>query len=209
MAKYPKYVSVINNTENVGDSLVKINNNFWNLKTGLCDLIKQIDDIVQVRTFFYYGPNSSSDSTSGMQNNTTSRPSNTTIETFINSSTQLNLPVISNTGDIAWVIYQKTGYLMKQAVRNTSGYVPVVGTSPGSATTSNTNDPIYNPPLVKYGPWYTQTPDLYTNYSPAYIIWKLTYNGTKYLTDGGFPKFSQAETISTPNWNVPQNWSQY
>jgi hypothetical protein len=209
MARYPRYVTEINNTESVGDSLVKINNNFWNLKTGLCDLIKQIDDIVQVRTFFYYGPNSSSDSTSGMQNNITSRPSNATIESFVNSSAQLNLPAVSQTNDIAWVIYQKTGYLMKQAVRVTSGTVSVVGTSAGAAVTTNTNVPIYNPPLTKQGPWSTRTPDLYTNYSPAYIIWKLTYNGTRYSTDTGFPKFSQAETISTTNWNQPQNWSQY
>jgi hypothetical protein len=43
----------------------------------------------------------------------------------------------------------------------------------------------------------------------VFIIWKLTYNGSLYKTDSGFPKFSQAETLSTPNWNNPLAWSQY
>lgn len=209
MAACPRYITEINNTENVGDSLVKLNNNFWNLKEAICDIKKTLDDTVQVRTFFYYGPNSSADSTSGMQNNTTSRPSNTTIEAFVNSPTQLNLPTISDTNDIAYVIYQKTGYLVKQATRQTSGSVPVIGTSPGSASTTNTNVPIYNPPLTKPGTWSTTTPDSYTIFSPVFIIWKLTYNGTAYKTDSGFPKFSQAETLSTPNWNNPVAWSQF
>ena len=207
MARCPRYITPISNTENVGDSLVKINNNFWNLKEALCGIIKTLDDTVQVRTFFYYGPNSSSDSTSGMQNNIASRPSNTTIENFVNN--ELSLPSMSDIDDIAYVIFQKTGFLIQEAVRLTSGTVNVPGTSPGSAGTTNTNVPIYNPPLTKVVPWSTTSPDRFATFSPAFVIWKLTYNGTSYIIDTGFPKFSQAETSSTPNWNNPLAWSTY
>jgi hypothetical protein len=207
--KYPQYVEPINLTENIGDSLVKINNNFWNINEGLCEVKKRIEDTVQVRTFFYYGPNSSADSTSGMQNNITSRPSNLTIENFVNQVGQLNVPAISKKNDIVYVIYQKTGYLAQQATRATSGTVPVLGTSPGSATTTSTNVPIFNPPLIKQGPWSTTSPDRFNVYSPAFIIWRLTFNGAVYKTDNTFPKFSQAETVSTPNWNNPRTWTNY
>jgi hypothetical protein len=39
-----------------------------------------------------------------------SRPSNMTIEAFVNSPSQLNVPSISNVGDISYVVYQKTGF---------------------------------------------------------------------------------------------------
>lgn len=189
MATYPLYVDRINSTENVGDSLITLNNNFKNLEDGYCTLKKQIDDIVQIRTFFYYGPNSQADSTSGMQNNIASRPSNNRIIDFVNSTGQLNLPTMSDPGDIAYVIYQKTGYLSSQAVRTTSGYVPV---------------------LTKYAAWSTTSPDRFNLFSPAYIIWRLTAGSNKqYTMDKGWPRFSQAETISTPDWNQPWKWSKY
>ena len=210
MATYPLYVDRINSTENVGDSLITLNNNFKNLEDGYCALKKQIDDIVQIRTFFYYGPNSESDSTSGMQNNITSRPSNDRITSFVNGPGQLNLPRMSDPGDIAYVIYQKTGYLSSQAVRTTSGYVPVVGTSPGAAVTTSTNAPINNPPLTKYAAWSTTSPDRFNLFSPAYVIWRLTASSNKqYIMDRGWPRFSQAETLSTPNWNQPWKWNTY
>lgn len=210
MATYPLYVDPIRFTENVGDSLIKINNNFKNLEDGYCALKKQIDDIVQIRTFFYYGPNAQADSTSGMQNYQTSRPSNTRIAQFVNDSGQLNLPSMSDPGDIAFVVYQKTGFLAQQAVRTTSGYLPVLGTRPGSAGVSTTNDPIYNPPLTKYAAWSTTTPDLFNLFSPAYVIWRLTANqNNQYIMDAGWPRFSQAETLSTPNWNQPWKWAKY
>jgi hypothetical protein len=39
-----------------------------------------------------------------------SRPSNLTIQAFINSPSQINLPSISKAGDVAYVIFQKTGF---------------------------------------------------------------------------------------------------
>lgn len=195
MANCPKYTSRINRSERIGDSLIKINNNFFNLKTELCNFHERLDSLVEVRTFFYYGPNASADATSGMQNETTSRPSNSTIENFVNSSQQLNLPSYSKAGDIAFIIYQKTGYLSRDAVRTKSGTVTVV--APGSREGS------------KIVGWSTTAPDTYNVYSPVFVIWKLIYNGARYTTEIGFPKFSQAETISTPNWNKPQNWTQY
>jgi hypothetical protein len=210
MATCPRYITPITNSENVGDSLIKINNNFWNLKEALCGIVKTLDDTVRVRTFFYYGPNSPNDPNSMavlMREGQASRPANITIETFIN--TELNLPSISDVNDVAYVIYQKTGFLMQQAIRTTSGTVPVPGTSAGGAVTTNTNVPIYNPPLTKNVPWSTTTPDRYGIFSPAFIIWRLTYKFGLYFTDPGFPKFSQAETASTPNWNNPLAWSAY
>lgn len=195
MATCPRYVSNIQRTEKIGDSLVKINNNFFNLKTALCNMHERVDSIIDVRTFFYYGPNADTTPTSGMQDGVVSRPSNSTIENFVNSPSQLNLPSYSSTGDIAYVVYQKTGYLSKEAVRYKSGTVTVV--APGSIEGS------------KVVGWETTAPDKYTVYSPVFIIWKLVYNGTQYRTEIGFPKFSQAETISTPNWNQPQNWTQF
>jgi len=210
MAKCPSYVQTIKNSENIGDSLVKINNNFFNLYTGLCELKKEIFRNIRIRTFFYYGPNAAADATSGMQNNITSRPSNTTIENFINSTDQLNIPSISRPGDIAYIVYQKTGYLSQQATRTTSGTVDVLGTSPApNVPVTPSPIPIFNPPLIKPQSWLTTTPDLYNIFSPVFIIWKLTFNGSKFITDIGFPKFSQAETLSTPNWNNPRAWSKY
>lgn len=195
MADCPKYISTIRRTEKVGDSLIKINNNFYNLKTVLCEFHDKLDSLVEVRTFFYYGPNAEYTPTSGMQDKNDSRPSNSTIETFVNSSSQLNLRPYSRTGDIAYVIYQKTGYLAKEAIRTKTGTVTVA--SPGS----NEGSQIVG--------WQTTSPDKYNVYSPVFIIWKLIFNGTVYTTDIGFPKFTQAETISTQNWNQPQNWNQY
>jgi hypothetical protein len=117
---------------------------------------------------------------------------------------------MSDPGDIAFVIYQKTGFLAQQAARITSGYLPVLGTRAGAAGVSTTNDPVYNPPLTKYAAWSTTTPDLYNLFSPAYVIWRLTANSNKqYFMDPGWPRFSQAETLSTPNWNQPWKWVKY
>lgn len=197
MATCQKYTSLIRNTESIGDSLLKINGNFFNLNNALCELHEQLDKKIEVRTFFFYGPNSDVSPTSGMDDGVASRPSNLTIENFVNgsSSENLNLPFYSKTGDIAYVIYQKTGYLTRDAIRVKTGEILVE--SPGSREGS------------KLVGWATTTPERVNVYSPVFVIWKLTFNGTTYKIDIGFPKFSQAETISTPDWNKPQNWTQY
>lgn len=197
MAGCPQYISTIRRTEAIGDSLVKINNNFFNLKTVLCDLHERIDSKVEVRTFFFYGPNSEISSTSGMQDGVASRPSNVTIENFVNGSQPegLDLPTYSKIGDIAYVVYQKTGYLSRDAIRVKTNEILVE--APGSREGS------------KIVGWATTTPERVNVFSPVFIIWKLIYDGTVYKTEIGFPKFSQAETISTSDWNKPQNWTQY
>lgn len=197
MASCPRYVSTIRKSERVGDSLVKINNNFFNLKTALCDLHERTDSLVEVRTFFFYGPNSEVSPTAGMQDGITSRPSNSTIENFVNGPepNYLNLPSYSKVGDIAYVIYQKTGYLAKEAATGAGDIEFVL--SEGSLETS------------QIAGWVTTAPDRYNIFSPVFIIWKLIYDGISYKTTAGFPKFSQAETLSTPDWNSPQNWSVY
>jgi hypothetical protein len=105
-------IDLIIDSENIGDSLPKINNNFENLESLAKNIRNEINISKNVRTFFYYGPNApANDSgTSGMNNNTTTRPSNTTIQNFINNSLGLSAPDLSKTGDIVYVIYQKTGW---------------------------------------------------------------------------------------------------
>lgn len=194
-----KYIAPIRNTERIGDSLVKINGNFENLKVALCELETQFNNTVTTRTFFYYGPNSSTDSSSGMDNGRATYPSNRTIAAFCNESSQLNLPAISKKNDEAYVIYQKTGYLSESAIRNTSGSIVVTGPPRGISGPNQTSTQYFT----------VQTPDEYNIYSPVFIVWKLVYNGRRYDVQSGFPKFSQAETSTTINWSNPTAWSQY
>lgn len=208
MAACRRYVASIFETENIGDSLIKINNNFLNLKNVLCDLHERVDSTVAVRTFFYYGSNATSTNPQfEMENNVSSRPANSRIENFINID--LNLDKISKVNDQAYVIYQKTGYLLKNAVRVTTGTVTVP--PPPNTTVLDKNN---NPVVTTWGGplsvnWSTDTPEKSTYYSPTFIIWKLVFNGTRYSTSAGFPVFSSAHTASTNNWNNPQNWSTY
>jgi len=187
-----RYTERIQNTEHIGDSLVKINNNFINLQTDLCDVQQKLNENVNVRTFFYYGPNSATDPGSNMHGNSSSRPSNKTIESFVNDSEQLNIPAISKNNDIVYVIYQKTGYLESQATRITTG-----------TTTARVIS------FVTNVDWSTTTLDTYNSYSPVIFVWKLVCYNEVYNTDTGFPKILQAQTLSTTNWNQPQNWLQY
>jgi hypothetical protein len=179
-----KYISKILSSEKIGDSLVKLNNNFFNIQHQLKLLKDKLDKTVHIRTFFYYGPNSKTDPTSNMQDVLTSRPSDNTIISFLIDRGQLNLRSISKKNDIAYVIYQKTGFKESHATRLVSGSVDGLS---------------YN----------TSIDDYYTVFSPVFIIWKLTYNGITYSVDSGFPKFTQAETISTENWNNPNKWLTY
>jgi hypothetical protein len=204
----PQYVAPIRNSERIGNSLVKINNNFANLQSAYCDLYDKAFSIVHVRTFFYYGPNSSADPTSGMQDNKASYPSKTTVESFVNSSSQLNVPAISRAGDVAYVIYQKTGFYSRSASKTYSGTLAVY-------TGSNIASEQY-----KYV-GYTQdnanqgkAPDTYNVFSPVFVIWKLTAQNQNastltYTVDSGFPKFTQAETLANSNWNKPKLWTTY
>jgi len=292
------------------DSLVKINNNFNNLQTVTNDLFTRFDKQKQVRTFFYYGPNASVDAKSGMAGDSTSRPSNITIQTFCNDTNFLNLPSFSKKGDVAYVIYQKTGFYnnisldipastnWKKPVRvpgptvslnyNTwykvddytraeascngapgtrLGTIQVTFKTPTNAETSYayraTGDlgddtflewdqnyvtwseayPVAKTPIqyvlrpykdiagtqfkfTGYGTPYNfnltaevQTQkniprlidkDLINYFSPIIIIWRLTYNGSEYITDVGFPKFTRAQTSGFgTNWNDPIKWSQF
>ncbi len=108
-------INFILDNEFIGNSLNQINNNFSQLQSSVCDLQVQLDTTTNIRTFFYYGPNAAVDPNSGVQNNSASYPSNVLIENFVNSQGQflnsgLNLPSISQIGDVAYVIYQKTGW---------------------------------------------------------------------------------------------------
>ena len=56
---------------------------------------------------------------------------------------------------------------------------------------------------------YQTTIDVVNSFAPAFIIWKLTYNGTEYFVDSGFPKFTQALSRDGGNWNNPVDWGTY
>lgn len=123
-------IDLISEDEYIGESLPKINKNFSNLQASACDLKEKVDKQINIRTFFYYGPNTPAnpqDGTAGMDNNQLSRPSDATIQNFVNAADQLNLKPLSDKGDIAYVIYQKTGWYVPPAatyLREGSGQVP-------------------------------------------------------------------------------------
>jgi hypothetical protein len=195
MIACPKYVSYIRTSERIGNSLVKINNNFNNLKNILCELFDRVTAI-SIRTFFYYGPNSSNNISSNLDSNRPTYPSNIIIEEFVNNPSQLNVPSYSRRNDQVYVIYQKTGFYDQYATRTRSGSVTIpapAGYRPASQTL----------------PWSVQINDIYTNYAPVFIIWKLVNNGQEYKVTPGYPKFSSAQTISTNLWNQPQFWGTY
>ena len=212
-------VDLIYPDENIGDSLEKINNNFTKLKQAVCEVEGTLDRIVNIRTFFYYGPNSVSN-----QENTSSRPNDSTIEAFVNNSDKLDLArePISETGDMAYVIYQKTGWYSKQDTyyKSGTGSLPFQRTvrvavtrkigigGKGGGGTVTTYEPRVETYYVGYR-WETNVSDTYKIYAPTLVIYRLTYNGTQYLMDSGFPKFTQASTSSTTNWNNPQLWTTY
>lgn len=130
--------------ECLSDSLLKINNNFLNLESSVCELRQRVDSQVEVRTFFYYGPNATSNPTSGMDEGGISRPSDMTIQAFVNSPTELNLPAISKPRDVAYITYQKTGFLTSNNLNAPAGsIVSTRGIISRGARVS-----------LKYGIWY-------------------------------------------------------
>jgi hypothetical protein len=196
-----KYVRKINEVEYIGDSLITLNNNFFNLNFALCNLKKRLDTKVEIRTFFYYGINEMTGvntPTLNMQNNITSRPSDNTIRNFVNSPNQLNLLPSSKTNDRVYVIYQKTGYLQNITQRRVTGTVSV----------TVAGQPLH--PDTTIQPWEATTPDRFNIISPIFVIWHLKHDGTDYKVDTGFPKFLQPTlTSSTSLWNDPRQWATY
>lgn len=122
-------VKIIQDDEYIGESLNTINDNFNFLKNSACDLEEKLNTSINIRTFFYYGPNvpSTPGDNSGlsMDSGQQSYPSLQTIETFVNDANQLNLIPISETGDQVYIIYQKTGWYLQteQHPRSGSGSV--------------------------------------------------------------------------------------
>jgi hypothetical protein len=214
-------VDLIYDNENIGGSLTKINNNFNALQTLACDIEKTLDKEIQIRTLFYYGPNSATDSGSGMNSGQTSYPSFDTIENFVNLD--LQLPSISEVGDIVYIVYQKTGWSSTNILtpKSGSGSVPYsrqvvtsstrkIGIGRYVTTYSISTQTFY----AGYS-WYANINDQYNNYAPVLVVYKLNFkNGTNYKVEIDpnnivWPKFIRASTNSTPNWNNPTTWSIY
>jgi hypothetical protein len=232
-------IQFISQNEYIGDSLPKINTNFQLLTGVACNLQNLLDERVNIRTFFYYGPNTpigtveefNINDSNFEQQNVEARPSYATIQRFIN--TEINLPTISENGDIAWVIYQRTGWrnLTQEYTRSGSGSIPFTIIEAKTVTvqvpvveaisigrrgqvvgyTNRTEiryEPVtYNAPYS----WSVSLADQYRNYAPVFVIYKLKYNGTTYtaLSNEGFPKYTRGATASTLNWNQPQLWNTY
>jgi hypothetical protein len=198
----PYSVQLIDRNEYIGDSLDKINNNFTALELAACDLEKYIEQAdKKVRTFFYYGPNSTNNPTENMQDNLSTRPNNSTIQTFVNSSSQLNLLPTSKKNDQVYVIYQKTGWtsVTTPYPRGGSGFIPY------RVISRNGNWPYsWSAPAAS-------TNDINYRYSPNFIIYRLTHDGTDYKVDSGsgFPRFVRAQSANTINWNNPKSWITY
>lgn len=187
------YLQTISESECVGESLQKINLNFQNLETVTCNLKEKIEAMKTVRTFFYYGVNARTNVQ--QEFGSVSRPSNSVIYNFLNNTDSLNLPSISYPGDIAYVIYQKTGFLNNQLFNITTDY-----------SFSTTNSFINNTPN-------RVTTDIDNEFAPIFVIWKYTYNrdNNAYEIDDNFPKFVRnlAEDIAGVNWNNPTAWTTF
>lgn len=137
-------IEEIFDNECLSDSLLKINNNFLNLESSVCELRQRVDSQVEVRTFFYYGPNATSNPASGMNDGGISRPSDMTIQAFVNSPTELNLPTISKPRDVVYITYQKTGFL------TTNSLNAPAGSTVSTRGIISRGDPVN----LKYGIWH-------------------------------------------------------
>jgi len=209
------YIQPLIENECLYESLPKINNNFANIEQILCNLKERFDSRVEVRTFFYYGPNAEQIPTDSMNDNEISRPSDTTIQAFVNSSTQLNLPAISKINDIAYVIYQKTGFLsvgipgQATVASNQIRYETIFVPQPGGRFFQR-----FTPVTIGVDPRAISntfaSEDIITFFAPIFVVWRLTYtsNGA-YIVDSGFPKFIRSQTNSSQNAFNPQTWSTY
>jgi hypothetical protein len=200
-------IQLIYDTEFIGNSLPKINTNFRLLSGTACQIHQLLEARVNIRTFFYYGPNSPNNATEF--DNQQSRPSNQTIERFINN--EIQLPAISDDGDYAWVIYQRTGWrniiqevprsgsgqasytrletFFEQQTRTVSTQVPVYETiSIGRRGQIKAWNTVYSQetitvpierPVTYWAPyaWSVSIPDQFREYAPIFVIYKLRYNG--------------------------------
>jgi len=174
----PRLIKRIRNTQNIGDSLLILNNNFYTLNTFLCEQKLRVENIVEIRTFFYYGPNTGTDpASSNMRDGQTNRPSNATIENFVNGTNELNLAGVSKEFDRVNIIYQKTGVKRVELTKTTSG------TAIATYRTLGFSESI---------PWTTSAPETYNIYAPSFFIWELVHNGQRYVMTNGSPKFVQS-----------------
>ena len=204
-----KNLQFISEDDYIGTSLSAINTNFVQLTGLACEVQKLLDtNATNIRTFFYYGPNSPTSTTE--RDSEITRPSSLTIERFVNSEDGLNLIPISRNGDYAWVIYQRTGWNSQKisTTRSDSGtaYVSVrirrIGRLIGRATfganwsVSRSRD------------------DTIDENIPIFVLYKLSFNGTQYKMipsqpNNRNPLYVRSTTASTVDWDNPQNWGQY
>jgi hypothetical protein len=150
------------------------------------------------------------------------RPSNNTIQNFVNSTININAFEYTNTGDVVYVVYQKTGWLKTTSTTNRTGTVTATGFSK--------QEQYWEAVRVRIGignyrtiyvlrtrtvyasntaGWSASLTDTYNRYAPIFVIYRLTYNGSSYVVDPDYPKYSYATTGNSINWNNPENWTTY
>ena len=203
----------------IGDSLSKMNTNFQELTAIACQLKEQLDRRVNIRTFFYYGPNTATlptpiiAETAGDASAT--RPSSGTIERFVNSADGLNLTASSEIGDYAWVIYQKTGWFNQTQVKSQV----ISGTLYFSVRVRRIGIG-YIGTRTTAVPWSVGTSftDIYSLYAPSFVIYKLrntvTESGPQYKMMPAEPEkpnpvYTRSATATTEYWNTPRLWNIY
>ena len=131
-----------------------------------------------------------------MVDNASTRPSNTTIQTFVNTDTGLNLLPVSKKYDQTYIIYQKTGWTSTNTSRPASGS----GHIPYRVISSQ---------RYAYYSWSQTINDVNYSYSPNFVVYRLTHDGIDYKVDAGFPRFVRAQSGNTFNWNNPKLWITY
>lgn len=204
-----KNLQFISEDDYIGTSLSAINTNFVQLTGLACEVQKLLDNnTTNIRTFFYYGPNSPTSTTE--KDSEITRPSSLTIERFVNSEDGLNLIPMSKIGDYAWVIYQRTGW--------NSQVVPTTRSDSGTAYVSVRIRRIGR--LIGYATlganWSVSRSrnDTIDINIPIFVLYKLSFNGTQYKMiqsqpNNHNPLYVRSTTASTADWNNPQNWGQY
>lgn len=204
-----KNIQFISENDYIGTSLSAINTNFVQLTGLACEVQRLFETgVADIRTFFYYGPNSPTSPTE--QDSQITRPSSSTIERFVNSNDGLNLIPVSKNGDYAWVIYQRTGWNSQviSTTRSDSGtaYAAVrvrrIGRLIGWITAG-----------ANWSVSRSRNDTIDTNI-PMFVLYKLRFNGTKYemiqpQPNNANPLYVRSITASTADWNNPQNWGQY
>lgn len=191
-------LDTIDPNECLSSSLSKMNSNFSILDNFLGSLRQRIETTAEIRTFFYYGPNSQVAPGSGMEGSQISRPSDITIEAFVNSPSELNLPSISKPGDVAYVIYQKSGF-QGPLPSQSSGFNPETGSDDKFAAG--------RPVILDFNKWYN-VDDYYSITGSLEGEQPDNMGNIKIQFKSPTGEISEFKYTAKDNWDVYMEWGQ-